>query len=152
MIVRQGFTQEKTHPSNERLFLGFNDRLAVGVLPVSAFASGHTYHVQHLHKVRSVCLVYLWQAPAARCDIICKPCLVLQQWESAVAHILHVGSMDDQLLAAKDPAQQFNRVKERIKKTYCRGANYCSSWTQLLGIGGVFVGYLGTVTIIGVLQ
>lgn len=52
-LVRQGFNPEVTHKSSDRLFLGFDRRLAVGVLPVSAFASGHTYHVQHLYKVCS---------------------------------------------------------------------------------------------------
>ena len=35
---------------------------------------------------------------------------------------------------------------------YRRTAKYCSSWTELLGVGGVFVGCLGTATMVRVLQ
>lgn len=58
-LAREGFRQEATHESNDRLFLGFNGRLAVGVLPISAFASGHSFHVQHLYNVRACCYVHL---------------------------------------------------------------------------------------------
>ena len=37
-------------------------------------------------------------------------------------------------------------------RVYRRTAKYCSSWTQLLAAGGVFVGYLGTDTIFRELQ
>ena len=39
------------HPDNPRVFLGFNDTLYVGVLPVSQFSGGHTYFIQRLHEV-----------------------------------------------------------------------------------------------------
>jgi arabinosyltransferase len=51
-LVRRAFSESGTHPSSERLFYGWGGRLVVGVLPVSMFASGHTFHVQHLHEVR----------------------------------------------------------------------------------------------------
>jgi hypothetical protein len=50
-LARSGFNQMITHPSNPNLFMGWNRRLVIGVLPVSAFLSGHTYHVQRLHQV-----------------------------------------------------------------------------------------------------
>jgi arabinosyltransferase len=51
-LARAGFHESKVHPSSKGLFYGFNGRLVIGVLPVASFASGHTYHVQHLYQVR----------------------------------------------------------------------------------------------------
>ena len=85
VIVRQGFHPGNTHESHERLFLGFNGRLAVGVLPVSAFASGHTFHVQHLHKVCSLFLLYLQALLSVQCDRLCKPLHTIQQQGPVVA-------------------------------------------------------------------
>jgi arabinosyltransferase len=51
ILVQSGFSEARTHPSNPSLFYGFRGKLVVGVLPVAAFASGHTYHVQHLFQV-----------------------------------------------------------------------------------------------------
>jgi hypothetical protein len=83
-IVRQGFRQDVTHQSNNRLFLGFNGTLAVGVLPVSAFASGHTFHVQQLHQVCSICLAYL----AEGSYFLCGNCLKLvSHWLVAAARL-----------------------------------------------------------------
>lgn len=50
-LVRQGFTPDATHESDERLFYGWQGRMVLGVLPVATFASGHTFHVQHAHEV-----------------------------------------------------------------------------------------------------
>jgi hypothetical protein len=50
-LARRGFSG-KVHESNDRLFYGYNGKLVMGILPVSSFASGHTYHVQHLAQVR----------------------------------------------------------------------------------------------------
>lgn len=52
-LARAGFSSSKTHSSSPRLFYGYNGKLVVGILPVSAFASGHSYHVQHLYQVCS---------------------------------------------------------------------------------------------------
>lgn len=51
VLVRDGFFPFKTHPNNDRLFAGFKQTVWVGVLPVAAFASGHTFFVQNLHEV-----------------------------------------------------------------------------------------------------
>jgi arabinosyltransferase len=60
-LARAGFSG-KTHGSNSRLFYGFHGKLVMGILPVSSFASGHTYHVQHLAQVSlcstSICSTY----------------------------------------------------------------------------------------------
>ena len=62
-LARSGLKESKTHPSSPGLFYGFRGRLVIGVLPVSAFASGHTYHVQHLYQVR-------WFGEDARCTAV----------------------------------------------------------------------------------
>ena len=48
------------HPDNPRVFLGFNDTLYVGVLPISQFSGGHTYYIQRLHEVSVVRRVPLY--------------------------------------------------------------------------------------------
>ena len=35
----------------KRLFLGYNGTMAVGILPVATFCSGHTYFVQKMPQV-----------------------------------------------------------------------------------------------------
>ena len=50
-LARSGFSESKLHPSHPSLFYGFRGKLVIGVLPIAAFASGHTYHVQHLYQV-----------------------------------------------------------------------------------------------------
>lgn len=50
-LARAGFSNKNVHESNPRLFYGYHGKLVMGILPVSAFASGHTYHVQHLYQV-----------------------------------------------------------------------------------------------------
>lgn len=50
-LLRQGAVGEEA-AGQHRLFAAHDGRLLVGVLPVAAFASGHTYHVQHLAPVR----------------------------------------------------------------------------------------------------
>lgn len=50
-LARSGFNMMATHPSSPNLFMGWDGRLVIGVLPVSGFLSGHTYHVQRLHEV-----------------------------------------------------------------------------------------------------
>lgn len=50
-LARSGFNSGTTHPTNRNLFLGWNGKLVIGILPVSAFLSGHTYHVQRLFQV-----------------------------------------------------------------------------------------------------
>ncbi|KAG2482950.1 hypothetical protein HYH03_018175 [Edaphochlamys debaryana] len=44
----------KVHPDNKRVFMGYNDTLAVGVLPVASFSGGHTFYVQRLYEVQRV--------------------------------------------------------------------------------------------------
>uniref|UniRef100_A0A061QQR3 Glycosyltransferase n=1 Tax=Tetraselmis sp. GSL018 TaxID=582737 RepID=A0A061QQR3_9CHLO len=53
-LVREGFVPFKRHPDNSRVFAGFRQTVWVGILPVAAFASGHTFFVQDLHKVQRV--------------------------------------------------------------------------------------------------
>ena len=51
-MVRAGWDpQRKLHPDNPRVFLGYNDTLYVGSLPVALFSGGHTYYIQKLHEV-----------------------------------------------------------------------------------------------------
>lgn len=59
VLAREGFDPAKTHPSDAGLFYGFHGRLVIGVLPIAAFASGHTYHVQHLYQVRTLFSLHL---------------------------------------------------------------------------------------------
>ena len=48
-LFRKGFTFTETRrPDN--LFLGYDNKLLIGILPVSVFCSGHTYFVQRMHE------------------------------------------------------------------------------------------------------
>ena len=56
-MVRAGWDpQRKLHPDNPRVFLGYNDTLYVGSLPVALFSGGHTYYIQKLHEVKAGCV------------------------------------------------------------------------------------------------
>ena len=40
--------------SSKRLFLGYNGTIAIGILPVSSFCSGHTYFIQRMPQRRRI--------------------------------------------------------------------------------------------------
>lgn len=49
-VLRQG-SVEGTHPSDSAVHAALDGRLWVGLLPVYAFANGHSYAVSRLHEV-----------------------------------------------------------------------------------------------------
>ena len=55
-LARQGADLSGRAGAGSRLWKGHGGALTVGVLPVAAFAGGHTFFVQSLYEVRSDCL------------------------------------------------------------------------------------------------
>ena len=55
-LARQGANLSGGAGDGSRLWKGHTGALTVGVLPVAAFAGGHTFFVQSLYEVRGNCL------------------------------------------------------------------------------------------------
>jgi len=53
-LALQGMSLSQLHTDNPRVVWGCNHSVAIGVLPVASFASGHTYFVQNLFEVKQV--------------------------------------------------------------------------------------------------
>ncbi|PSC68170.1 glycosyltransferase family 77 [Micractinium conductrix] len=53
-VAHEGLLPFQSPPENERLVWGTNHSLVFGVLPVAAFASGHTFFVQRLFELQKV--------------------------------------------------------------------------------------------------
>lgn len=53
-LAREGMSPFVLHEHNDRVVWGWNHRVAIGVLPVASFASGHTFFAQRLFEVQEV--------------------------------------------------------------------------------------------------
>lgn len=58
-LAHKGLMPYKLHPANPRVLSVYDGKAYLGVLPVSAFCSGHTFFVQHLYEVLVVSLACL---------------------------------------------------------------------------------------------